>query len=204
MSLTERAKQIILSPQKEWDIIAQEPADVSKIIMGYVVPLAAVAAIAAFIGWSFIGAGFGMFRMMGLSWGIYYGVTVFVSAIVSVYISAFIIDALASNFASEKNMGRSVQLVAYSFTPVWVAGILSILPFLSIIAMIAGLYGLYLLYLGFPKLKNTPADKHVPYFVVSLIVTVVVYWVLFAILGYILMSLMGLSSMATMKELYHR
>jgi hypothetical protein len=38
---------------------------------------------------------------------------------------------------------------------------------------LAGLYGLYLLYLGLPKLKKTPADKHVGYFVVSLLVIIV-------------------------------
>ncbi len=202
MSLTERAKQIIIAPQKEWDVIAQEPADISKIITGYVVPLAAVAAIATFIGWSFIGVGSGMFRMKGMGWGIYTGINLFVSSIISVYLRAFIIDALASNFASEKNMSRSVQLVAYSFTPVWVAGILSILPVLSMIAMIAGLYSLYLLYLGFPKLKKTPADKHLSYFIVSFIVTMVVYWVLFAILGSILRPMMGLHTEVNMKALY--
>jgi hypothetical protein len=100
---------------------------------------------------------------------------------------------LAPSFGSEKNFNRSLQLVAYSFTPMWIGGLLSIFPPIALIGALFGIYGLYLLYLGLPKLKNTPPDKHVGYFVVSLIVTVVVYWLLVWILHSILLNIFGLS-----------
>jgi Yip1 domain len=194
MKLIDRVKNIIVSPAKEWDVINSEEPNISGIITGYVLPLAGAAALAAFIGYGLIGfnIGFGI-RMKGIDWGIYQALTVLVMAICSVFIGAFVIDALAPNFGSEKNMGRSVQLVAYAYTPGWVGGLLAIIPSIALIGAIAGIYGLYLLYLGIPKLKKTPADKHVGYFVVSLVVMIVIYFVIGLIMSKIVMSSMGLS-----------
>ena len=55
MNLIERVKNIITSPNKEWDVIATETPDTGKIITGYVLPLAGAAALAAFIGYGLIG-----------------------------------------------------------------------------------------------------------------------------------------------------
>lgn len=194
MNLIERAKNIIISPAKEWQVIATEQPDTGKIISGYVLPLAGAAAIAAFIGYGLIGfnAGFGL-RMRGIDWGIYHGLTILVGALISVFVSSFVIDALAPSFGSEKDFGRSLQLVSYSYTPAWVGGLLAVLPALAIVGSLAGLYGLYLLYLGMPALKKTPPDKHVGYFVVSLLVMIVVFIVIGLILNRLLLSIFGLS-----------
>jgi len=96
----------------------------------------------------------------------------------SVFISAFIIDALAPSFGAEKNMGRSVQLVSYSYTPGWIGGLLAIIPAIALIGALAGLYGLYLLYIGIPKLKKSPADKQAGYFIVSLVIIIVIYFII--------------------------
>jgi hypothetical protein len=194
MNLIERAKNILMTPAKEWDVVNGEEANVPGIITGYVVPLAGAAAVAAFIGYGLIGVSYGFgVRIKGIDWGLYQGITVLAGALLSVFISALVIDALAPSFGSEKNMGKSVQLVAYSWTPGWVGGLFAIIPSLAIIGGLASLYGLYLLYLGLPKLKKTPQDKHVSYFVVSLVVMIVVFMVIGFILAKILMSVFGLS-----------
>ncbi len=193
MNLIERAKNILLTPNTEWDVINGETPNIQGIVVGYVLPLAGAAAIAAFIGYGLIGFNYGFIRIKGIDWGIYQAVTVLAGALLSVFVSAFVIDALAPSFGSEKNMGRSVQLVSYSYTPGWIGGLFAIIPSLAIIGSLAGLYGLYLLYLGLPKLKKTPADKHMSYFVVSLLVMIVVFVVVGWILGKILMSVFGLS-----------
>ena len=188
MNLIERAKNIIISPVKEWNVISTETPDTGKIITGYVLPLAGAAAIAAFIGYAFIGRYY-----TGVNWGLYHALTVLIGALLSVFVSSFVIDALAPSFGSEKNMGRSLQLVAYSYTPAWVGGLLAILPVLGLIGSLAGLYGLYLLYVGMPVMKKTPQDKHVGYFVVSLLVILVVFFLIGWILGRLLLSVFGLS-----------
>jgi len=193
MNLIDRAKNIILTPNKEWDVISTETPDTGKLITGYVLPLAALAAIAAFIGYAFIGVSVLGYRVIGVNWGLYQAFSILISAIVSVFVCAFVIDALAPSFGSEKNMGRSVQLVAYAYTPAWVGGLLYVIPIIGWIGGLFGLYGLYLLYIGMPKLKKTPADKLIGYFIVSLLVMIVVYFVIGWILTSVLMGGMGLS-----------
>jgi len=193
MSLIDRVKNIIISPAKEFDAIALEQPDTAKIVTAYVLPLAGAAAVAAFIGYGLIGVNFGLFKVAGTNWGFYYAINILVKAIAGVFISAFVIDALAPSFGSEKNMGRSVQLVAYSYTPAWIGGLLSILPSIALVGSLFALYGLYLLYLGMPKLKKTPADKHIGYYVISLVVLIVVYMIIGAIMNRAIMPAMGLS-----------
>lgn len=189
MNLIERAKNILISPAKEWDVIAAEQPDTGKIITGYVLPLAGAAALAAFIGYGFLTSRY----FGGTNWGIYYAVSVLVGALAGVFISAFVIDALAPNFGSEKNMGRSIQLVAYSYTAGWVGGLLAIIPAIAFLGVLAGLYGFYLLYIGMPKLKKTPADKHLGYFVVSLLVVIAIYFVVGLIMSSLMMPTMSLN-----------
>src|SRR5688572_9560060 len=193
MNLIDRVKNIIVTPNKEWDVISTEQPDAGKIITGYVLPLAGLAAIAAFIGYGLIGFNMLGFRVSGVNWGLYQALTILIGAIASVYITALVVDLLAPSFGSEKNFNRSLQLVAYSFTPAWIGGLLAIFPPIAMIGGLFGLYGLYLLYLGIPKLKNTPADKHIGYFVVTLIVTILVYFVIGWILQSLLLNVFGLS-----------
>lgn len=192
-NVIERAKNMIVQPAREWDVISMETPNLSQILTGYVLPLAGAAALAAFIGYAFIGWNMFGVRVSGINWGIYQALTVLIGAFISVYLTSLIIDALAPSFQSEKNFNRSVQLVAYSFTPAWVGGLLAIIPALSFIGNLFGVYSLYLLYIGLPKLKKTPVDKITSYFIVSLIVCIVVYIVIGWILSTILMRAFGLS-----------
>lgn len=194
-NVIERAKNIITQPAKEWDVISMETPNQSQIILGYVLILAGAAAVAAFIGYGFIGfnSGFLGIRIAGVDWGIYQALAVLIGAIVGVYVCAMVIDALAPSFGSEKNMGRSVQLVAYSYTPAWIGGLLAIYPPIALIGSLFGLYGLYIMYIGLPKIKKTPADKQVGYFVVSIVAVIVVYFVIGLIMSRLLMPAFGLS-----------
>jgi len=194
MNLVERAKNIIVTPKTEWDVVAAEEPNIQQILLGYVLPLALIPTVATIIGWGVIG----MFGFTSFTYGIAMGLVQMINAFLSVLIAGFVIDALAPNFGSQKNMGRAVQLVAYSMTPIWVAGILNIFPALSWLAGLIGLYGLFLMYLGLAPLMKTAEDKKVGYLVVSIIILIVVYFVIAAILTAILMAVFGLSILSAM------
>jgi hypothetical protein len=194
MNLVERAKNIIVTPKTEWDAVAAEEPNIQQILLGYVLPLALIPTVATIIGWGVIG----MFGFTSFTYGIAMGLVQIINAFLSVLIAGFVIDALAPNFGSQKNMGRAVQLVAYSMTPIWVAGILNIFPALSWLAGLIGLYGLFLMYLGLAPLMKTAEDKKVGYLVVSIIILIVVYFVIAAILTAILMAVFGLSILSAM------
>jgi len=186
MNLIDRAKNILLTPKTEWDVINNETPDSTKILTTYVIPLVAIGAVASFIGWGLIGKSYGFFKVKGTELGLKYGLVSLIAGVVSVYLTAFVIDALAPTFKSEKNFGRSFQVAAYSFTASWVGAVFNILPSLAIVGSLIGLYSLYLMYLGLPKLKKTPMEQTTGYFVVSLITMIVASFVLAMILGSIL------------------
>ena len=189
MNLVERAKNIIITPKTEWDAVAAEEPNIQQILIGYVLPLALVPTIAVIIGWGLVG----ILGFTSFSYGIAMGLVQLLNAFLSVLVAGFVIDALAPSFGSQKNTGRAMQLVAYSMTPVWLAGILNLFPVIGWLAGLIGLYGLFLLYLGIAPLMKTPEDKKVGYLVISIIILLVVYFVIAAILTAIFMAIFGLS-----------
>ncbi len=192
MSLIDRAKNIMLSPKTEWEAVANEEPNVQQILISYVLPLALIPAVAMLIGWGVIG----VWGFTSFNYGIAVALVQLLNAFIAVLVTSFVIDALAPSFGSEKNFGKALQLVAYSMTPVWVAGILNIIPTIGWLGSLIGLYGLYLLYLGITPLMKTPEDKRVGYLIVSIIILIVVYFVIAAILTAILFGIFGLSAFA--------
>ena len=188
MNLVDRAKKILLQPKTEWPVIAAEPHTVQGLYTGYVMILAAIPAVASFIGYSLIGV-----SMLGASyrWPITNGIAhLVVSYLLSlgwVYVLALIIDALAPNFGGEKNFMQALKVSAFSPTAMWIAGIFSIIPLLAILGIV-GLYSLYLLYMGLPVLMKTPEDKAVPYTVVVIIVAIVLAIIVGALAGLVVPS----------------
>jgi Yip1 domain len=189
MNLIDRVKNMLTTPKTEWMVVAAETPDSSKVVMGYVLPLAIAGAVAAFIGWALIGVGF----LGGTSWGLYFAIAALVQTIISVYVTAFVVDALAPSFNSEKNFGRSLQLVAYGSTPAFVAGLFNILPVIAgIVVLVGAVYSIYLIYLGLGPIKKTPEDKKVVYLIVCIIALIVVYIILGFILARLLYPILGL------------
>ena len=187
MQLVQRARNIIVSPKTEWDVIAAESTPSRDLVVGYVLPLAAVAAVAGFIGMTLIGQSLpflGTFRM-GIGWGLALAIYNIVMAVVFVFVLGFIIDALAPTFNGQKNMAQAIKLAAYSYTPAWLAGILGIIPALGILAIIGALYGLYLLYLGLPRLMKNPPDKSAGYTALVVVCAIVVGFIISMIGGLI-------------------
>ncbi len=191
MNLVDRAKNIIVTPKTEWAVIAAESADPKAIYMGYVLPFLVVDAIVAFIGHAFIW-GAGHYGDFAIRWGIYNAMLILIGGSLGVWLTAMIVNALAPSFGSEKNMGRAMQLVAYSYTPAWVGGLLMIFPPLGWIGSLFGLYGLYLIYLGLPHTMKTPADKVITYMVIAILVLIGVYIVVGMIFAAIFLGIFGL------------
>jgi len=174
IDLVERAKSIILTPSQEWELIEREQYEIKDLYTNYVMILAAIPAVAGFIGFSIVPLG-GFLSKYGIPIpaGIAHMVLDYLFGLGSVYVLALIIDAFAPTFEGEKNLLQAMKLAVFSSTAAWLAGIFFILPALSILYLLA-LYSLYLLYLGLPLLMNVREDKHAPYFVVICVMTLVI------------------------------
>lgn len=188
-----RVKNLIVTPRREWFEISQETPDTRQLLINYMLPLVLLNALAAFIGYGLIGGNLLGQEYSGVDWGIYHAITITGGAIIGVVIGAHITDALAPTFGSEKNIGRSYQLVVYSITPGWLGGLLAIIPSIALIGMLFGLYGFYLLYTGMPILKKTPQNKVLGYLVTSVLITGVIQVVIAYFFGNVVMNALGIS-----------
>jgi hypothetical protein len=183
MNVVDRAKNILLTPKSEWETIKGESAGIQQIYTQYLVIVAAFPAVGQLLGMARLGFG----NSLRLT------VTSYLVSLASVYVSALIVDNLANSFSSTKDMKQAFKLVAYALTPSYVAAVLAFLPGLGWLVGLAGAaYSVYLFYLGLPVLMRTPQDKVIPYMLAAFIVSIVVYFFLFAILGFIFgVSLLG-------------
>ena len=182
MNITERIKGILLRPQEEWQTIAGETTPIAELYTNYIILLAAIGPVAAFIGLSLVGVSLpvgGTYRVPVIT-GILHAIVQYGLTLVGVYVLAFIIDALAPTFSGEKNIDQAFKLATYSYTPGWLVGIFALIPVLGILGIL-GLYGLYLLYTGLPVLMKSPKEKSIGYTVSIIVAAIIIFVVIGAI-----------------------
>ena len=174
MNLVERVQAILLKPKETWPVIAQDGGDVASIYKNYLVILAAIPAVAAFIGLSVVGAGmFGVSFRVPIVAGLVNMVVGYFLSLVMVYVLSLITNALAPSFAGEKNALNAFKLIAYASTAGMVGGVFSLLPSLSMLGVLASLYSIYLIYTGIPTLMKSPQDKAIGYTAVIIVCGIV-------------------------------
>jgi len=174
MDIVERVKAILLKPAETWPVIEQEDTDTGRIYKEYLLILAAIPAVANFIGLSLIGfGGFGMSFRVPLLAGLGNMVVSYVLSLVMIYVMSLIANALAPTFGGEKNPLNALKLMAYGSTAALVGGIFSLLPMLSMLGLIAALYSIYLIYAGIPVLMKAPAGKAAGYTAVLVVCGIV-------------------------------
>jgi hypothetical protein len=189
MNLVDRAKNIMLNPSNEWNVIKAESISNSELFTKYALILAAIPAICGFIGYSVFTASSGIFSYrLSMGSSLTWAILTYILTLASVYVLAFIIDALAPTFGCSKDLNAALKIVVFSYTPAWVLGVFNLFPALGIIAALGGIYSLILLYMGLERVKSVPKDKMVAYYVVTLIVAVVIYFIIGAIVSGIVFS----------------
>jgi len=175
-----------MKPKEEWVKIKGESTSIAQLFTSYAAILAAVPAVAQFIGNGLIGRRVPFVGWVRLPIGsaLFQAILYYIFTLVSVYVFGIVINALAPSFGSKQNLPNAMKLAVYSLTPMWIGGIFYIFPFLAFLAWLASLYSLYILYLGFDNpLMDTPKEKVIGYLLVSIVVIVVLSMVVFLVLS---------------------
>jgi len=188
-AIINRTKNLIIKPEEEWKVIEAEQTKASSVFTNFVLPYLILNFIASILGSSLF-AGRILFYNP-LSYGIATAFTSFLVYVIVLFVTPVIIKALASSFGTEVDKDKAFKLVAYSFVPSYVIGILvGLLPLLSVLGIL-GLYSLYILWHGFGALLHTPEDKKVGFYIVSILIIIGEYFILGFILGAILLGLIA-------------
>ncbi|HYF07625.1 MAG TPA: Yip1 family protein [Acetobacteraceae bacterium] len=175
MDIVARAKGMLLTPAQEWSAVAAESTDVATLFRSYVMPLAGVSALGAFLAGLFSG-------MIGFA--IASAIITFVMALISVFVIGKIAEILAPNFGAPQDSLAAMKLAAHAPTAAWIAGFFAFVPILGgLIALAGGIYSLYLYYLGGPPVMRVPQDKALMFTIAIVVVAIVVYAVLAIFVG---------------------
>ena len=173
-NIVERVKKLLLTPSEEWKVIKGESHTVAGLFTNYVMILAAIPAVAWFIGFSIVGySGMGPTTRVPIGAGLANLVLSYILGLGSVYVIALVIDAFAPKFGGEQDFTQALKVAAFFPTSYWVGGLFYMLPTLSILAILGALYSLWLLWTGLALLMGVEDHRAAPYTVIVMIVAVV-------------------------------
>ena len=200
MSIVARAKNIILNPTDEWNVIAGEPATVGGLFTGYAMILAAIPLAAGIIFTGALGINAASLGGMGggameMGFGVIAAMSVvgYVLSLVTLFVMSFLVNAVSPSFNGKSDMVQSTKLMTYASTPTWVAGLVSWIPILGgLISFAAIAYVVYLIYLGLQPVLGVPKEKVAGFTVVIVLIYVVLTVIISGILiGIALSTLLG-------------
>ncbi|MGE3250764.1 MAG: Yip1 family protein [Hyphomonadaceae bacterium] len=154
-----RAYGLLKDPKAEWEQIKAEETNAVSLMLGYVAPLAAVPALAGMIGQLVFGLG-----LYGTPSQIIVGAVVtFLVFTALIYFLGLMTNAIAENFEAEKNELAALKVAAYSPTPAFLLGALSLWPPLWWAPLIGLAIAAFLLYRGLPPLMKCPPERALSY-----------------------------------------
>ncbi|MEE8613674.1 MAG: Yip1 family protein [Roseateles sp.] len=195
MNPIQRAQDILLKPKDTWPQIAQEAATTQSLYRDWLLLLAAVPAVAGFVGMSVLGLGaFGFSYRVPLFSGLAHMVVGYALSLGMVYLLSLLVNALAPSFGGTPDPLAALKLVAYGSTAGFLGGVFQLLPSLSVLGLLCGLYSIYLIYLGLPVLMRSPPDKSAGYTAVIVVAGVVAGLVVGAVSSALLGASHGLGA----------
>lgn len=185
--LLRRAFRLLVSPAREWAAIAAERESWIAVALRYVLPLAAVPAVA----WM---AGRALFPADLVTWEsaplarlpvaiARTGAVAFCGSVLWVTLLAGAFRALAPMFGARRDWAQSWKVAAYGTTPLWVAGALLVKPVLVGLLLIAMLHCSYLYYAGLQVVAGVKQGAAAEYVGIVLFLSLVASTLLGAVLA---------------------
>lgn len=195
MSIVLRAKNIIVKPTDEWNVIASESATISGLFTGYAMPLALIplAATILFTGLLGISAA----DMMGLGSGMPLDLMTisamaafsFILSLVTLFIMGTVVKLVSPSFNGTSDKVQAMKLMTYAGTPTGVVALVSWIPFLgALLSFAAIVYVVYLIYLGLHPVLGVPKEKIAGFTVVIVLIYVVLALVISGVVAGLLYS----------------
>jgi hypothetical protein len=183
MDLVTRVKNILMTPQTEWPVIAAEKWDVASLYKVYIMPLAAIPPVCVFLRLVVFGhdgfhAPFGPYLMRAI--------VDYLVMLGGVYLLALIFSRLAPAFDGVQDDLAGLKLATFAGTAYWLAGVFRLVPLIGwLLSLLLSLYGLYLLYTGAPVLMRIPQERAIPYTAAVIVAAIVVLFIVGIVVGLI-------------------
>lgn len=196
MSIVQRAKNIILNPSDEWNVIASEPTTIGGLYTGYATPLALIPLVSTILFTGILGISAA--DMMGLGNGMPMDLMAisgmaafsFILSLVTLFVMGTIVKLVSPSFNGTSDKVQAMKLMTYASTPSWVVALISWIPFLGALLSFAAIaYVVYLIYLGLHPVLGVPKEKVVGFTVVIILIYVVLVLIISSIVAGLLYSM---------------
>jgi hypothetical protein len=129
-----------------------------ELYRNYISILAAIPPVASFLGnWLFGFSHGGDAVRVTFFGGLFRALLQYGLSLPVIYLAAMAVSRLAPSFEGKSDDLRALKLVAYSYTPVWLAEIFGLVPGLRWLDVL-GLYSLYLFYVGVARMTRSKSD----------------------------------------------
>jgi hypothetical protein len=185
--LLRRALRLLVSPTREWAAIAADRESWLAVGLRYVLPLAALPAVAWMAGRALFPSDLVTWESAPLARApiaiARAGAVAFCGSIVWVALLAGAFSALAPMFGARRDWAQSWKVAAYGTTPVWVVGVLLVKPVLVGLLLVAMLHCSYLYYAGLQVVAGVKQGAAAEYVGVVLFLALVASTLLGAVLA---------------------
>lgn len=150
-------------PKEEWQTIEKRHESLMYSLV-HILTVALIPAICSYfatahIGWSI---GTGSTIKIAESSALMMSIAMYIGLIVGVFALAYLVQWMAVTFDAKPDFTQSLELAAYTATPLLMVGLTALYPVLWFVTLagLAGLsYSVYLLYSGIPIMMNIPEEK---------------------------------------------
>ena len=155
---------LFVNPKLEWEAIRDDKCTVGKCYAIHVLLLAAIPAIAGFIGTTQFGWQIGVgdpVKLTTQSAGLI-AILYYFAMLVGVYSIGWMIHWMGGTYGADVPLSQCVVLAAYVATPLFLIGIMELYPVLwinMVVGIVALAYTVYLLYTGVPIMMGVSEDR---------------------------------------------
>ena len=150
-------------PKDEWQTIEKRHESLMYSLM-HVLVVALIPAICGYYATAHIGWTIGVGDPIKISQSSaqLMAIALYIALVVGVFALAYLIQWMAKTFDSKPNFVQSLELAAYTATPMLMVGVAALFPvlwFVALAGLVAVSYSVYLLYSGVPIMMNIPEGK---------------------------------------------
>ena len=155
---------LFFHPKQEWKSIKGERCSIGKCYCSHVLILAAIPAIAGYIGTTQVGWSFGGFEVHRLTTqsALQIAIVTYLTMLVAVFSLGKAIHWMGQTYGSKQTLPQAIALAAYTATPLWIMGFFFLYPILwvnMLIGLPALAYTVYLLYTGVPVMMSVSQER---------------------------------------------
>lgn len=161
MEALRRITYLVCRPAAEWERIAGERTSVDELLRRYILPLAALAPIATFIG----------MEVFDRSWDADHGylvpadqifgaaATTFFAIVASIFALAAIMALIAPMYRRRPDFLSALKVSIHGASPLLLSGVVLVLPVLVVVSMVALCYTLFLYHIGVTRVLEIREDQ---------------------------------------------